>query len=370
MQSTGLWSIDFHASYEGLYRTQPWVYVVVNKLARAIARLPLHTFTLDTDTGDRERIREGTLPALLHRPYPRGSGMRLMEHLVASTAIYGNGLLVKRRPARGTPPTELWPLDWRRVQVFTAGSDMSPVDHYEYHTDAGAPEVLQPKDVVHLQWWGPEGIGVSPLEPLRFALGNESAATRYSTQSFTNSVRPSGALITPKRLSQQDRAEMRQEIEMAHAGAENSGRMLLLDNGLDWKAFGGSAADSQMVEVRKLNRDEVCAVYDIPPPMVGILDRATFSNIDEQHRMLYQDTLGPWLVLAEQTLGSQLVEPETGWAGLFCEFLLDDVLRGDIEKRPRPTSACSKASTPRTSYAGPRTRPVSTTRWPTPSTCP
>lgn len=259
--------------------------------------------------------------------------MRLMEHLVASTAIYGNGLLVKRRPARGTPPTELWPLDWRRVQVFTAGSDMSPVDHYEYHTDAGAPEVLQPKDVVHLQWWGPEGIGVSPLEPLRFALGNESAATRYSTQSFTNSVRPSGALITPKRLSQQDRAEMRQEIEMAHAGAENSGRMLLLDNGLDWKAFGGSAADSQMVEVRKLNRDEVCAVYDIPPPMVGILDRATFSNIDEQHRMLYQDTLGPWLVLAEQTLGSQLVEPETGWAGLFCEFLLDDVLRGDIEKR-------------------------------------
>ena len=261
--------------------------------------------------------------------------MRIMEHLVASTAIYGNGLLVKRRPARGTPPTELWPLDWRRVEVFTTGTDMSPIDHYEYHTDYGAPETLQPKDVVHLQWWAAPRVSVfrrSSRCGLR--LGNEAAASRYSTQSFTNSVRPSGALITPERLSQEQngpRCARKSRWPMPfNAGG---GRMLLLDNGLDWKAFGGSAAESQMVEVRRLNRDEVCAVYDIPPPMVGILDRATFSNIDEQHRMLYQDTLGPWLVLAEQTLGSQSVEPETGWAGLFCEFLLDDVLRGDIEKR-------------------------------------
>jgi phage portal protein BeeE len=56
-----------------------------------------------------------------------------------------------------------------------------------------------------------------------------------------------------------------------------------------------SAVDGELIELRKLNREEACAVYDMPPPMVQILDRATFSNIDEQHQMLYVDTLGPWL---------------------------------------------------------------------------
>jgi len=37
-----------------------------------------------------------------------------------------------------------------------------------------------------------------------------------------------------------------------------------------------SANEAQYIESRKLNREEVCAVYDVPPPAVHILDRATF----------------------------------------------------------------------------------------------
>src|SRR5690554_6984432 len=51
---------------------------------------------------------------------------------------------------------------------------------------------------------------------------------------------------------------------------------------------------SDLIEARKLTREEVAAAYYIPPPLVGILDHATFSNIREQHKQLYQDTLGPW----------------------------------------------------------------------------
>ena len=40
----------------------------------------------------------------------------------------------------------------------------------------------------------------------------------------------------------------------------------------------------------KLRREECAAAYHIPQPMVGILDHATFSNIREQHKKLYQDS--------------------------------------------------------------------------------
>ena len=70
-----------------------------------------------------------------------------------------------------------------------------------------------------------------------------------------------------------------------------------------------------MVETRRLTREECAAAYDVPPPVVGILDRATFSNITEQHIMLYQDTFGPWLTMIEETPQTQLIDPEPLLAG-------------------------------------------------------
>jgi phage portal protein BeeE len=55
-----------------------------------------------------------------------------------------------------------------------------------------------------------------------------------------------------------------------------------------------------------LLRREVCAAaYHIPQPMVGILDHATFSNIKEQHKHTYQDTLGPWMENIQQEIERQ-----------------------------------------------------------------
>jgi uncharacterized protein (DUF885 family) len=58
----------------------------------------------------------------------------------------------------------------------------------------------------------------------------------------------------------------------------------------------------QYIESRKLSREEAASAYFIPPPMVGILDHATFGNIEEQHKMLYQDTLGPHLQEIQQEM--------------------------------------------------------------------
>ena len=43
-----------------------------------------------------------------------------------------------------------------------------------------------------------------------------------------------------------------------------------------------NAEEMQYIESRKLNREEACMVYDMPPPVIHILDHATFSNITER----------------------------------------------------------------------------------------
>lgn len=320
-------------AYEQLYRTQPWVHALVNKLSRGIGRLPLCVLE-DQPTGAPKEQDDSDLAELLRKPYPGASAFTLKEAMIGSLAVYGHSLIVPDfgdAPAWTKPPEALWPIPWKYVGVL-AGVD-EPIGAFVIEL-GNVRRILPPENVIHLQWWSPEGfMGTSPLEPLRTTLALEDATQRYTVSSFANGSRPSGAVRTEKPMNKTDRDQLRAEIEAMHGGIDNAFRVALLTHGLEWQPFSHSAVESELIAQRKLNREEVCAVYDIPPPLVQILDRATHSNIDEQHRMLYQDSYAPWYTLVEEGFESQMTAKVNRWKNMSFRFDVDAVLRGDEEKR-------------------------------------
>jgi len=84
---------------------------------------------------------------------------------------------------------------------------------------------------------------------------------------------------------------------------------------------------------RKLTREEVARSYHVPLPMVGILDHATFSNIVEQHKQLYQDCLGPWLEMMQQEIELQLLPDLPDRDRVYVEFNINEKLRGSFEEQ-------------------------------------
>lgn len=322
-------------TYEKVYRTQPWVYVCVNKLARSIARLPLKAYSyLDDRQAARERVKDHPLVDVLERPWARGSGFDMRLFVGVSLFIYGNALLVKVRDGRQQGVTGLLPIPWRRIEV--AHEDGIPVGYFFHPADNfGDPLFIDPDDAVHLRYFDSvDGVGVSPLEPLRRTLMVEDAASGWTAQSFKQAATPSGVFTTDKKLTPASAGRIRDALENLYGGVENAGRFAILDSGLEYRGMSQTAADTAVIDHRKLTREEVAAVFDIPPPMVGILDRATFSNIETQQRMWYMDTLGAPLALIEQAFQTQLVEPAFG-SDVFLEFDLADVLKGDMDKRSK-----------------------------------
>jgi HK97 family phage portal protein len=104
-----------------------------------------------------------------------------------------------------------------------------------------------------------------------------------------------------------------------------------------------SSEEMQYIESRKLNREEVCAVYDIPPTAVHILDNATYSNITEQMRSVYRDSMAPRIEFLESVLnwhiGSEFNKNKN------VKFAVAEVLRGDFEARATSVvSWCRTAS--------------------------
>jgi hypothetical protein len=91
-----------------------------------------------------------------------------------------------------------------------------------------------------------------------------------------------------------------------------------------------TAKDAEMVEQYKLTKIDICSIYRVPPHKVMDLDRATFSNIEQQSISYVVDTIRPWAVRWEQAINSQLLN---GSSKYYAEHLVDGLLRGDIASR-------------------------------------
>ena len=103
---------------------------------------------------------------------------------------------------------------------------------------------------------------------------------------------------------------------------------------MKWKQVSIPPDDAQFLETRKFQVREIARIFRVPPHMVGDLEQATFSNIEHQGIEFVIHSLRPWLVRWEQTMNWNLVSPrERGQ--VYAEFLIEGMLRGDIESRYR-----------------------------------
>jgi hypothetical protein len=111
-----------------------------------------------------------------------------------------------------------------------------------------------------------------------------------------------------------------------------SHKVAILEEGLTWNAIGMSQRDAQYIEGRKFQVSEIARMFRIPPHMVGDLERATFSNIEQQGLEFVIYTMMPWLVNWEQSI-LQTLFPPADRQRFFPEFLLSGLLRGDTQTR-------------------------------------
>ena len=342
---TGLGLSKAFATYGQVYKSQVWVSTLVNKLAFGVARLPLKTYLRQSDGGRRE-ARDTPYAQLLRCPNSRHDPFFFWLWTASTFEIYGEALWVKDRPSAGRAPRALYPM--HPSNVFTRRTDEPEtlksgvqVDAgelvYGYYAGSSTAALMEWRqdDVVHFKSYNPENQirGMSRLEPLRQTILNEDAARRASQAFWSNGGRPSMTVTAPASLSPQAIDRLGASLRGLHSGVDNWGKIAVLEEGATPTLLPLNAEEMQYIESRKINREEACGIYDVPPPVVHILDRATFSNITEQMRSMYRDTMAPRLGLFESVLDTQLRPDFDPQGNLYSEFLMDEVLRGTFEER-------------------------------------
>lgn len=325
------------ATYGAMYRDQPAIRTVVDFLARNIASLGLQTFEKTNET-DRKRILpavEGDMPWTLEiNPNPTTTAYRMLHALISDKAIFDRAFLLKVKDT-GNRTVGL-----RRIPV----PSVQPMDGPWFETDTyrilGSQGHLDVKrgDWLILDGYDPEDTrqATSPIETLRKILAEETSAAEYREQLWRNGARTTGYISRPAEAPEwrdPDRNRFLASWQNYVGSNGQAGETPILEDGMTWTGSGVTPKEAQYVESRKLTREEAAAAYHIPPPFIGILDHATFSNIREQHVQLYVDTLGPWTTSVEEDVNLQLV-PEfyaNRRGQVYVEFNIQSKLKGDFE---------------------------------------
>ena len=319
-------------SYAAIYRTQPNVRTVVDFLARNVAQLGVHVYRRVSDL-DRVRVRGHQVSTWLERPNPATSRYRLVESLMCDLGIYFNAYWLKVRADESLGLIRLPP-----AQMRVEGGLLPRV--FVWTTPDGKETPFAPSEVVSFGGYNPGEnalMGLSPLETLRRVLAEEHAASQYREQFWSNSARFEGVIERPKdapKWTPEQRESWREQWQAKFGnGGSGAGSVAVLTDGMTFKQTSFSAKDAEFVSARKLTREECAAAYHVPLPMVGILEHATFSNIKEQHKHLYQDSLGPWLVMIQQDLERQLLIEADDQRDIYLEFNIAAKLAGSFEEQ-------------------------------------
>lgn len=296
-------------------------------IASALASIPALVYRRETD-GTRVEATAHALARLTRGGVNPGMGWPdFIEHLVVSTLLTGNGLAEVQRAANGTL-AGLKFIPWQDVTVVELRSGRLAFDVRER---MGTSRRLLEGECIHLRDRTDDGLlGRSRLSRAADSVEGIRAADQFARQFVRNGAAPSGVIKSAQTMNLEQIEYLRAQFDERFSGAGNAGRALVLDGGLDWIARQISPEDAQLLETRKFGVEEICRLYQVPPPLVQDYSHNTFTNSETAGRWFAMFCLAPWARKIEAEF-SRSVFPTGGPFEL--ELDLTGFLRGDPATR-------------------------------------
>lgn len=190
----------------------------------------------------------------------------------------------------------------------------------------------KPHDIFHMRGLGFDGLrGYSVIQMARQSIGTAISTERNVARFYANGGRVPYILEMANRFkSTTEFDQFRSDWEKTYSEPHKAP---ILENGIQYKQIGLSAADAQMLETRLFNIHEICRWFGVSPHLVGDLSRATFSNIEQLAMEFVKMTLSSWITRWEQELWRCVLTDEEKSQGFFWKHNLNALLRGDFASR-------------------------------------
>ena len=303
------------------------VYSAVSIISESIAMLPWEC--LRNVHGGKEKAFDDPRYNLVNlRPNRFQNTMEYRETMIAMLMLRGRAIAEKIVNNSGVI-TDLIPLHPDTIRPFMAPNGTIAIEH---RPNGHSARILLDGEFVDLKGLSPDGINcISPIQANAETLGISKAAEAYAGTYFGNGTVVSGVLETDEALS--DNAYKRlKDWTRRHQGVGNSHNPAILEEGLTWKPITVSPEDSQLLETRSYQIEDIARIYRIPAYKLQRMDSVKFNTTEQQAIDFVTDTLLPRITRFELAHNAVLFD-DSERRIIQSDIDLKGLLRGDSKTR-------------------------------------
>jgi HK97 family phage portal protein len=288
--------LPFSTSYSNMNVAS--AYRCTELISDSIATLPIFIKRKESN-GNTNVVKNHPLTSLFNNGNMTISPYNFIKLLVQSVILRGNGFAIIHRDTKGVPQ-RLQYIESNRVtidyQEFT--------DSLTYKITGAKKSVYYPNEVLHFVKNSYDGVhGISLVKFAEKALSLAQATEQSASSFFENGGQLSGIISANTPLN----AQQRDEILTTWNSTYNNGRgVCVLPGNLNYQSISMNAEESQMLESRKYNSEDICRFFGVNPALLG-MEGYQQNNIEEITMQFIQYTLLPYISMFEAEFKKKLI---------------------------------------------------------------
>lgn len=305
------------------------VYRCVALLSGTIASLPCEVYR-NGKGGKAESATDHPAYYLLHNEAcALMTAHQFWRTFLWSAFMHGNGYALISRSALGAPKSLSWIAPHRCAPELN--EDKTRL-RYRMTLPNGQFAVFDQDDVLHWTFLGWDGTkGMSPMDCARGAIALAVAGQEFNERFFSQGSAADYAVEFPNKFDKEQLNLFYDAWEACHSGISKQRLPILVDGGAKVTRLDFKADESQLMESRSFQVEDICRFYGVPPHMVGHTSKSTSwgTGIEEQTLGFVKFTLRDILKGLEQEIDRKLLRS----AKFYSKFNLDALLRADSKGR-------------------------------------
>jgi HK97 family phage portal protein len=222
---------------------------------------------------------------------------------------------------------------WQNTQVQLLPSGRLVYDIVQYTTPwggTGTPRRFLDSEVFHLRDRSDDGyVGRSRLSRAPDVLASAIGLQTYTASLWDNAATPSGMVSVPSNIDRDSLRRMDEHISQRIVGAHNAKRIFFVDKDTTFTPMQISPEDAEVLASRRFSVEELCRLFNVPPPIVQDYTHNTFTNASQASLWFGQNTLRPIARKIEAEFSRSVFAD----SGFHLEIDLSGLMRGDYATR-------------------------------------
>ena len=294
------------------YKKSLYVFACINKIATKVASIDIEMFRILNSAGDLKSVQSHPAIDLLYKVNPFQTKSEFWEITIINLKTTGNAFWYKVRNNSGRV-VELWNIRPDKMTIVPDAKTF--IKEYRLMKNDGTFVPFAPEDIIHHKYPDPmsQYLGFSPIEAARRRIQTEDYATTWQSDFFLNSARPDGLIKNSQRkLTADQKDDIRESWNKRHGGLKNSYKVAILEGGLEYQLISLSQKEMDYIESLKFTRDDILVAFQVPKPIVAIVDDVNRANSETAMYIFLAETIKPELGRLVEKINEQLIAPEFG----------------------------------------------------------